>query len=874
MILFTSRVFAQKQKTIVIADVTGYTLKLPVSNNPEWKGNDTLVPAVIDGRMSSSNIMGAEYLKFSHIAEGIDPGDDSTATIRKTIRRSRAKINNNLYTWTFYIDQPQVISNDPIFGSYYLIQPGDSIHINYSQATPFFTGRGAAKFQLTYNSLAASETVFFPDKRGYPLDLERFLKRSEYLNEKIHASLSVLDANRNLISSFEYNWIKGKILTSIENSRTIYFINTWQGKIQDPSQPFSYEDISRVWDTTMYQPTALWLRSPAIQNMLGIGRIGYITNFHMLEIHRKYNFYQSDSISNRTVLKKMLFNEFKSNYMGLFRERLLCEFLVEEIIQEGTAPYNWAAKAILEDYYSISEFPAYKAWIKQGEKRKEDRYKGVTLVGQVPLFTLKDQEGNDYNKRNTEGKFTIINFWHSGSDECVSMSKQLKVLQEKYKDRSNVLFLNVSVDKDKARWEESIMEAKWASGGVQLWTAGRGKDHEMIKDFYVTEFPTIRIYDQEGKIVIDEKEPFARVLSVEKLDAIIGKSLVKLKDGPYLLYNGNSAISFSIEGTQAKQINYRTGDPIIVQVSNDENKTFLVPVQKAHTTERSEFARPDNMIVLSDIEGNLDRFRKLLQSNKIIDDKLYWTFGKGHLVFAGDMFDRGEQVTECLWLIYSLEEKAKAAGGMVHFILGNHEIMNLKGNDKYVVGKYKSNYKLLGKSLKEIYGEDSELGRWLRTKNIVEKIGDILFMHGGVSSELNNTNVTIEEINKLARPHYDDTTRNHADPKLNIIMSSKVGPFWFRGYYEGKPVESLIDSTLKKFSVSRIVTGHTVIADTISVLYNGKIINTDTKHASGKSEALLIEGTHFYRVNGEGKRVLLFIDDKRKITTSKTSSKK
>ncbi len=47
-------------------------------------------------------------------------------------------------------------------------------------------------------------------------------------------------------------------------------------------------------------------------------------------------------------------------------------------------------------------------------------------------------------------------------------------------------------------------------------------------------------------------------------------------------------------------------------------------------------------------------------------------------------------MTECLWLIYSLEEKAKAAGGYVHFILGNHEIMNMQGDFRYVQDKYRS----------------------------------------------------------------------------------------------------------------------------------------------------------------------------------------
>lgn len=70
-----------------------------------------------------------------------------------------------------------------------------------------------------------------------------------------------------------------------------------------------------------------------------------------------------------------------------------------------------------------------------------------------------------------------------------------------------------------------------------------------------------------------------------------------------------------------------------------------------------------------------------------------------------------------------------------------------------------------------------------------------------------------------------------------------------------------INATLNRFSVNRIITGHTIVADTISLHYDGKVINTDTKHAEGKSEALLIEASRYYRVNQEGKRVLLFDDN-------------
>jgi hypothetical protein len=264
-------------------------------------------------------------------------------------------------------------------------------------------------------------------------------------------------------------------------------------------------------------------------------------------------------------------------------------------------------------------------------------------------------------------------------------------------------------------------------------------------------------------------------------------------------------------------------------------------------------------LVLSDIEGNFSAFRKLLQANNVIDGKLNWKFGNGHLVLIGDFFDRGNQVTEVLWLIYFLEEKAKANGGYVHFILGNHEIMNLSGDLRFLEQKYKDNSILLNKKYVSLYDENSELGRWLRTKNIVEKIGDNLFVHGGISGEMNKLNMSIPNINQLSRPYYADSTFNYTDKKLDTIFGD-LGPFWYRGYYNtvNKATPQQIDSTLSQFTVKHIVTGHSIVADTVSVWYNGKIFNTDTHHAADKSEALFIQKDKYYRVNAKGEKVLLF----------------
>ncbi len=342
-------------------------------------------------------------------------------------------------------------------------------------------------------------------------------------------------------------------------------------------------------------------------------------------------------------------------------------------------------------------------------------------------------------------------------------------------------------------------------------------------------------------------------------------------DGPYVLYkNEKIFVKYIMNDHGSKlvrsdSIALSQKESLSIVVATDEpGKTFSVQLNKKISAgpdgqvEKSVYKKVNKQIAISDIEGNFGAFRKLLQANGVIDADFNWAFGNGHLVLTGDFFDRGSQVTEVLWLIYSLEEKAKAAGGYVHFILGNHEIMNMNGDLRYVHSKYKESAILLGERYEDLYGENSELGRWLRSKNIIEKIGDILYLHGGISQEVNSMDISIEQINELSRPYYADSLYQFTDKRLNILYGDS-GPFWYRGYYQGtaKASPAQIDSTLSNFNIRHIATGHTVVADTISVRYNGKVFDIDVHHAAGKSEALLIEGGKFFRVNASGKKFLI-----------------
>ena len=92
----------------------------------------------------------------------------------------------------------------------------------------------------------------------------------------------------------------------------------------------------------------------------------------------------------------------------------------------------------------------------------------------------------------------------------------------------------------------------------------------------------------------------------------------------------------------------------------------------------------DRVVVIPDIHGAYPEFVRLLQATGIIDGSLQWSGGSAHLVSLGDLLDRGAQSRAVMDLLIRLQREAPKLGGRVHVVAGNHEVMNLVGDLRYV----------------------------------------------------------------------------------------------------------------------------------------------------------------------------------------------
>ncbi|HET6628294.1 MAG TPA: metallophosphoesterase [Woeseiaceae bacterium] len=190
----------------------------------------------------------------------------------------------------------------------------------------------------------------------------------------------------------------------------------------------------------------------------------------------------------------------------------------------------------------------------------------------------------------------------------------------------------------------------------------------------------------------------------------------------------------------------------------------------------------ERIVAVGDVHGAYDSLVRTLGNAGILDGENRWAAGAAHLVVTGDMLDRGPDSRRVMDLLMRLEGEAVAAGGRVHVLLGNHEVMNLVGDLRYVSAAEYAAFAdeespaerarglevfsasragtLDEAALKaefakrappgffahrRAFAPDGRYGRWLLEKPFIVVINDTAFVHGGLSSMV--TELGLEGIN-------------------------------------------------------------------------------------------------------------------------------
>lgn len=169
---------------------------------------------------------------------------------------------------------------------------------------------------------------------------------------------------------------------------------------------------------------------------------------------------------------------------GPRRDRALVYYLFNYKIENAEALYD-KAFTILKDKSCIAGLEAAGARFRRAKKVE---------------FTLPDTSGNLRSISDFSGKWVFADFWFSGCAGCKGYYNEvIKYLEKEFAGDPGITFVSVSADRGKAKWMESVSKEIYSSPhALNLFTNGEGLEHEVLKRYGITLFPTILLIDPDG----------------------------------------------------------------------------------------------------------------------------------------------------------------------------------------------------------------------------------------------------------------------------------------------------------------------------------------------------------------------------------------
>lgn len=265
---------------------------------------------------------------------------------------------------------------------------------------------------------------------------------------------------------------------------------------------------------------------------------------------------------------------------------------------------------------------------------------------------------------------------------------------------------------------------------------------------------------------------------------------------------------------------------------------------------------PALLLAIGDLHGDLEATRKVLRLAGAIDENDHWAGGDRVVVQTGDQLDRGDGERKILDLLDRLSNEAKEKGGALHVLNGNHEVMNVALDFRYVTeGGYKEFLDVPGANLADprlaalpekarpraaAFLPGAPYAKLLARRKTILVVGDTVFVHGGVLPK--HVRHGLERINRDV-----SAWMNGEIPSAPSIVTADDAPIWSRRFSD-RTSESdckVLAEVLAQIPAKRMVVGHTVQQGGISAACEDRVWRIDvgiSHHYGGKPEALEIRG--------------------------------
>ena len=293
-------------------------------------------------------------------------------------------------------------------------------------------------------------------------------------------------------------------------------------------------------------------------------------------------------------------------------------------------------------------------------------------------------------------------------------------------------------------------------------------------------------------------------------------------------------------------------------------------------------ATPQRIVAVGDLHGDYAAWQDIARAAGVVDAKGHWAGGRTILVQMGDITDRGADSLKIVRSLQQLQREAPRKGGKAIVVLGNHEAMNLTGDNRYTTpGEYAAFVDARSAARRDrlydanrakleaaaraadpkataeqaraawmaehplgwiehmlAWSPSGELGKWATRNPAIVKIGGTLFVHGGLSAEY--AKLPFDEVNRRVA-----AAMAAGDDSPTGILADPLGPLWYRGLVQAdrdaqtaraaaKPptppltVDQELTAVLTAYGAQRLVIAHTPSLSGIRITNGGRLARIDT----------------------------------------------
>ena len=246
------------------------------------------------------------------------------------------------------------------------------------------------------------------------------------------------------------------------------------------------------------------------------------------------------------------------------------------------------------------------------------------------------------------------------------------------------------------------------------------------------------------------------------------------------------------------------------------------------------------LVAIGDLHGDFLALVKAFKLAGVLADDGAWCGGSTVVVQVGDVLDRGDDELACVRKLKQLAKQARAQGGDVIVMNGNHEIMNVMGDFRYATPgafeecrRYAEKKRARAAARGELDASDDardeddemagvrarqalfrpggEFARWFAKNPTVLVVDGTVFAHAGVDAS--HAEYGFDRINREVMEWMQGKTKM---PPKQVLESD--GVVWTRDYGgkdAGNPAGNdakfcrRLEEALEAADAKRLVVGHT-----------------------------------------------------------------